>query len=202
MLYYSMREFLAERFHCSGKLLAALNPELDLEALEEGQQLTVPNVVAFDVERYVSPEGKAIWSKLVGHGRSGRRVHISKRERFLTLWEGNRMLRAFPVTVNAKKTPEGTREIGEVVPGPVYFRNQSKLDLAAGPNSPVGVIWCQLGDGYGIHGANNPDSIGRSVSLGCVRMANWDVVRLAGMVRAGGVVGIGETHLTEEVASR
>lgn len=42
-----------------------------------------------------------------------------------------------------------------------------------------------LGDGYGIHGTNNPSSIGRSVSHGCVRMRNEDIERLFEMVPIG-----------------
>lgn len=42
-----------------------------------------------------------------------------------------------------------------------------------------------LGDGYGIHGTNNPSSIGQSVSHGCVRMRNEDIERLFEMVPVG-----------------
>ncbi len=42
-----------------------------------------------------------------------------------------------------------------------------------------------LGDGYGIHGTNNPASIGQSVSHGCVRMRNEDIEKLFEMVPVG-----------------
>lgn len=42
-----------------------------------------------------------------------------------------------------------------------------------------------LGDGYGIHGTNQPSSIGRSVSHGCVRMRNEDIEKLYDMVPVG-----------------
>jgi lipoprotein-anchoring transpeptidase ErfK/SrfK len=41
-----------------------------------------------------------------------------------------------------------------------------------------------------IHGTNDPDSIGRSASHGCVRLANWDVVRLATKIKSGDAVSI------------
>ena len=44
--------------------------------------------------------------------------------------------------------------------------------------------------GIGIHGTNDPDSIGRAVSHGCIRLANWDVVRLATKIKAGDNVSI------------
>nr|MDQ6913132.1 L,D-transpeptidase [Verrucomicrobiota bacterium] len=63
--------------------------------------------------------------------------------------------------------------------------------LPPGPNNPVGVIWIALNKkGIGLHGTENPDSIGRSASHGCVRLANWDIVRLATRVKAGVSVSI------------
>ena len=38
---------------------------------------------------------------------------------------------------------------------------------------------------YGIHGTPNPDAISKTQSHGCVRLTNWDVMKLAGMVRRG-----------------
>jgi lipoprotein-anchoring transpeptidase ErfK/SrfK len=47
------------------------------------------------------------------------------------------------------------------------------------------------GDGIvGIHGTNRPDTIGRAVSLGCVRLDNDLITRLAGTVRLGTPVEI------------
>ncbi|HUQ47626.1 MAG TPA: L,D-transpeptidase [Gemmatimonadaceae bacterium] len=49
----------------------------------------------------------------------------------------------------------------------------------------LGTRRLELGDGYGIHGTNAPESIGRSVSHGCVRMRNEDIERLYDMVPVG-----------------
>ena len=58
--------------------------------------------------------------------------------------------------------------------------------LPPGPNNPVGVVWIALNKrGIGIHGTDDPNTIGQAVSHGCIRLANWDVVRLAGRVKAG-----------------
>jgi lipoprotein-anchoring transpeptidase ErfK/SrfK len=57
--------------------------------------------------------------------------------------------------------------------------------LRPGPNNPVGVISIALNKrGIGIQSTDEPDRIGHSVSHGCIRLANWDVVRLAGRVKA------------------
>ena len=49
----------------------------------------------------------------------------------------------------------------------------------------LGTRRLELGDGYGIHGTDHPESIGRSVSHGCVRMRNEDIERLYPMVGIG-----------------
>jgi hypothetical protein len=49
----------------------------------------------------------------------------------------------------------------------------------------LGTRRLELGDGYGIHGTDEPESIGRSVSHGCVRMLNGDIEKLYPMVAVG-----------------
>jgi hypothetical protein len=49
----------------------------------------------------------------------------------------------------------------------------------------MGTRRLELGDGYGIHGTDHPETIGQSVSHGCVRMRNEDIERLYPMVAVG-----------------
>ena len=50
----------------------------------------------------------------------------------------------------------------------------------------VGVIWIQINrEHFGLHGSPEPSQIGRTESHGCIRMTNWDVVRLAALVKNG-----------------
>lgn len=49
----------------------------------------------------------------------------------------------------------------------------------------MGTRRLELGDGYGIHGTDHPETIGQSVSHGCVRMRNEDIERLYPMVALG-----------------
>ena len=63
--------------------------------------------------------------------------------------------------------------------------------LPRGPRNPVGVMWIALNKkGIGIHGTNDPGSIGHAASHGCIRLANWDVVRLATKIKPGDNVSI------------
>jgi len=73
-------------------------------------------------------------------------------------------------------------------------RNQDRskvLRIPPGPNVPVGIMWSGLTkSGIGIHGTASPRTIGRSLSAGCIRLANWDAVRFPSLVRPGARVVI------------
>lgn len=59
------------------------------------------------------------------------------------------------------------------------------------PGGPFSARWMGLNrKGYGIHGTNNPSSIGNAVSHGCIRMYNKNVVELFNLVGVGTVVRI------------
>jgi len=51
--------------------------------------------------------------------------------------------------------------------------------MAGGPGNPLGARAMNLGETeFRIHGTNKPDTIGKRVSSGCVRLTNEDVVAL------------------------
>jgi lipoprotein-anchoring transpeptidase ErfK/SrfK len=63
--------------------------------------------------------------------------------------------------------------------------------LPPGPRNPVGILWMQLNrPGDGIHGCPNAETIGRTGSHGCIRLANWDAAIIWRMVTAGTPVTI------------
>lgn len=65
------------------------------------------------------------------------------------------------------------------------------FDLPPGPNSPVGVLWAGLDKpGIGLHGTADPETIGRAQSAGCIRLANWDAIRLPLFISPGTTVEI------------
>lgn len=64
--------------------------------------------------------------------------------------------------------------------------NEPEQMLPPGPNGPVGVAWLDLTkEHYGIHGTDSPATIGRAESSGCIRLANWDVIRLSRIMKPG-----------------
>jgi len=57
------------------------------------------------------------------------------------------------------------------------------INKQANPGGPFGAFWMGLSKPhYGIHGTNDPASIGREVSRGCIRMYNDDVLKLSELV--------------------
>jgi lipoprotein-anchoring transpeptidase ErfK/SrfK len=67
---------------------------------------------------------------------------------------------------------------------------QSGIGMHGGPGNPLGAramyLWQNGKDTlYRIHGTNEPEKIGRSVSSGCIRMRNIDVIDLYNRVPQG-----------------
>ena len=98
-----------------------------------------------------------------------------------------------------KPAPSGTFKVRTVQLDPTYHydpkfafkgvKAKKKFTIKPGPNNPVGSVWIDLtAPSYGIHGTPNPDKVSKTESHGCVRLTNWDVRALAGMVRKGTVV--------------
>ncbi|MEM9753797.1 MAG: L,D-transpeptidase family protein [Planctomycetota bacterium] len=62
------------------------------------------------------------------------------------------------------------------------------------PDNPIGEYWVPItgleGDavgrtGFGIHGTNEPDSIGQNMSMGCVRLGDADIAMVYSMLQPG-----------------
>ncbi len=100
-------------------------------------------------------------------------VHISTANRTLTLKKNGSTVKTYPIAVGqmVSRTPVGDFVI---------------VNRAPNPGGPFGAMWLTLSKNhYGIHGTNNPSSIGKAVSQGCIRMYNEDVLELANLVPNG-----------------
>jgi len=76
---------------------------------------------------------------------------------------------------------------------PSPLGNWTIVQKALDPGGPFGVRWMRLSvpwGGYGIHGTNNPKSIGKAVSHGCIRMYNEEVVEIYDLTPIGTPVTI------------
>lgn len=107
-------------------------------------------------------------------------ISINTGKHTLILYKNNEIFKSYKVAVGkpSTPTPKGTFKI---------------INKAINPGGPFGARWLGLnapnGD-YGIHGTNNPSSIGNDISNGCVRMYNNDVIELAKLVTLGTAVTI------------
>jgi lipoprotein-anchoring transpeptidase ErfK/SrfK len=165
----------------SPKLLAALNKGRPLQA---GQALVVA-----DVGRALPPPG----------GVSGLRIDKSDKVLYL-LGQGEKILGAFPISLGDPPLPLGTLNIVSKAKNPDFSydpallrnpKSDQKLKLPPGPNNPVGVMWLGLSKEHaGIHGTAEPSQMSRVVTNGCVRMTNWDVLKLASLVGPGTTVEV------------
>jgi lipoprotein-anchoring transpeptidase ErfK/SrfK len=121
----------------------------------------------------------------------------------LGVFEADKLIGAYPVTIGSAHTasPIGDWKVRGIAKLPRFRYDKEMLEhgqrsgnfymLPPGPRNPVGVMWIALNKkGIGIHGTNDPGSIGHAVSHGCIRLANWDVVRLATKIKAGDNVSI------------
>ncbi|WP_199616234.1 L,D-transpeptidase [Paenibacillus alkalitolerans] len=106
------------------------------------------------------------------------RITVDLSERKLYLYDGDVLKKTYPVGIGtlAAATPTGRFTI---------------VNKAPNPGGPYGSYWLGLSKPhYGIHGTNDPSSIGKRVSKGCVRMYNREVEELARIVPIGTVVQI------------
>lgn len=177
--YQSPLEALSERFHIKPQLLAALNRDRPVRA---GQLIVVPDV---STAAPLPAEAKA--------------VRVDKSDKMLyLLGDGNRLLAAFPVSIGGitDELPAGeVLSIVNEVKNPNFTYDPSLLKnaktdtvvrLPPGPNNPVGVAWLGLSrEHWGIHGTAEPSQMARVETNGCIRLTNWDVLRLATVTAKG-----------------
>ncbi|MEQ8175045.1 MAG: peptidoglycan-binding protein [Syntrophomonadaceae bacterium] len=104
-------------------------------------------------------------------------VDVSRRRLYFVLGEKKK---TYPVAVGKPSTPT---PIG----------NWTIIEKVVDPGGPFGARWMRLSvpwGGYGIHGTNNPRSIGKAVSHGCIRMYNKDIIEIYPLTPLGTSVNI------------
>lgn len=204
--YSSLLEAIAERFHSTPKLLQQLNPNA---RFVKGEEIKVPNVEAMVMPVALSdPPVKIPQDQLAPEAVPARKavpskpdivVTVTKSASALTVTDKNGQILFYaPVTTGSKHDPLpiGQWKVNGVKFNPIFHFNprlfwnadpkDAKATIPAGPNNPVGLVWINISKShYGLHGTPEPSIIGRAQSHGCVRLTNWDALRLAGMVKFG-----------------
>ena len=116
-------------------------------------------------------------------------IVVSLEDRKLALVEDGQVRKVYTVAVGKPSTPSpvGTFTIERRVANPTYHHEGKTVP--PGPRNPVGTRWMGLSKhGYGIHGTNEPRSIGKAASHGCIRMARRDLEELYPLVSEGDTV--------------
>ena len=206
LAYGSPLEALAERFHATPALLQRLNPGATFAA---GEEITVPNVDPMLIpaappkqeKKLTAAEKKAEAQAAAAEAkaRPDVTVAVSKSASAVTVTDASgKVLLYAPVTSGSEKDPLplGEWTVNGVSLNPPFRYNpdlfwdadptHSKAVIPPGPNNPVGLVWIDISkEHYGLHGTPEPSTIGRTESHGCVRLTNWDALRLASLVKPG-----------------
>ena len=100
----------------------------------------------------------------------------------------------------------GIAKIGSMTEWPPWHPTKSEIErlgvptfVPPGPDNPMGSRALYLYSGgkdtlFRIHGTNQPEYIGASISSGCIRMTNEDVIDLYNRVKMGTIVVVLEPH--------
>ena len=100
----------------------------------------------------------------------------------------------------------GIAKVGSMTEWPPWHPTKGEIErlgvptfVPPGPDNPMGSRALYLYSGgkdtlFRIHGTNQPEYIGQSISSGCIRMTNEDVIDLYNRVKMGTIVVVLEPH--------
>ena len=203
---------IARKFNTTVQAIISANPDIDPDRLQVGQRICVTQkqpqpTTCPTLNSYVVREGDTFYSiarafnvtiqRLItaNPGINPNNIYnglvlcipiapvpysivVSIAPKTLDLYRLGRFVKSYPVATGKPTTPTpiGTFTI---------------VNKQVNPGGPFGTRWLGLSEPhYGIHGTNNPASIGSAASNGCVRMYNRDVEDLFNIVGVGTVVRI------------
>jgi len=216
--YTSAIEELAERFHTTAAFLQQLNPGISFTADQEihvpnVEPMVLPATMSVLEPKQPKPTGQRGVTSNASQptGTSGTHeavekpnlvIAVSRSASALTVTDASgRVVLYAPVTTGSTHDPLpiGEWKVTSIFFNPAFNYNpdlfwdadpsHTKATLKPGPNNPVGVVWINLSkEHYGLHGTPEPATIGRTQSHGCVRLTNWDALRLASLAKPGAPV--------------
>jgi hypothetical protein len=120
-------------------------------------------------------------------------IYISLGRCALSLYAGGELKGTWQCAVGlpSRPTPKGKFRVVSMLKNPDW--SWQGRSIPPGPKNGLGTRFLGISKpSYGIHGTNDPESIGKALSHGCVRMHNRDVEALYDMVEIGTPVMIGD----------
>jgi LysM repeat protein len=116
-------------------------------------------------------------------------VQLGKRQ--LTLMVHNRYAGRFPIGVGRDQPKlEGQFTVGDKKLNPTYYGPDGVTINPNDPKNPLGGAWIGLTDRIGIHGAADPQSVGRDDNRGTICVSDRDLQDLYGILSVGSRVTI------------
>ena len=114
-------------------------------------------------------------------------IVVDKSQNILTLKSDQEILKTYKVaTGKNSSTPVGTFKVTNKIIDPPWYPPTGGVIPSKDPKNVLGSRWIGISKpSYGIHGTIEPESIGKSVTEGCVRMKNSDVEELYSIVPVG-----------------
>lgn len=155
---------IARRFEVPYEIVMRINHISDAGRLRAGQRIKIPR------------------------GPFHAQIHLSDFR--IDLYLQDTYVRSYPVGVGRSETgtPGGVWQVTDRLIDPTYYpppSAQGRPIIPGGrPENPLGTRWIGLKgieggavgqQSFGVHGTNEPDSIGSAASMGCIRMRNDDV---------------------------
>ena len=118
-------------------------------------------------------------------------ILVDKSQNILILKSNEDVVKTYVVSTGLNNsTPIGTFKIANKLTNPTWFKAGAVVPPGAAENA-LGSRWMGFDlPGYGIHGTTDPQSLGKQVTQGCVRLSNADVEELYQIVPAGTEVTI------------
>ncbi len=120
-------------------------------------------------------------------------ILVDKSKMQLQLWRDGRLEATYRVGIGSDGlTPAAEFATAEFVEKPAWKDPSGGFVAGGAEDNPLGAVWIGLspndptvGSGFGIHGTNDPGSIGSEQSRGCIRMRNEDAIELYSRVKPG-----------------
>lgn len=213
--YTDLMELVSEKFHADPDLIIEINGLESGQDLTVGTEVKVPAVTErFEIQEPMDLAEKANEEKneVTVEEEKEAAEKVEKPELSMTVLRDARivevrrdgeLIHSFPISPGASdnQSPAGDWKVSAVTWMPEFRWDKSMLEdgkrsddahlLPPGPNNPVGIVWIGLSaDGIGLHGTPFPDAIGRNRSHGCIRLANWDALKLGKIATSGTPVTI------------
>lgn len=86
------------------------------------------------------------------------------------------------------KTPLGEFVVEDKLENPTWYNPDGGIVEPDDPENPLGEYWLGLGDHIGIHGTNDPSTIGRAASRGCIHLGDSEIEEVFSLLSTGSKV--------------